>query len=140
VIAPYAILSIASALPAIFVEDATAGRGFYFFAIFNAIVYALILVVIIFRHAYENAIKPNVGLLRQGAFAAAVSTVSALSLSAHGLDGLDTMAAGAGPLKLTRLTYGPSGAGLTAVKAGKLRFEIWWDSQAATTGKKGNQS
>jgi cellulose synthase/poly-beta-1,6-N-acetylglucosamine synthase-like glycosyltransferase len=138
IIVPYAALSIASALPAILVDNVTAGRGFYFFAIFNAIVYALILVVIILRHAYENSLSPNVGLIRQSAFAAVVSTISVVSLSAHGLEGLDTMAAGAEPLKLTRLTYGPSGAGLTAVKAGKLRFEIWWDSQAETLGNKGN--
>ncbi len=129
VILPYAILSITSALPAIFVEDATAGRGFYFFAIFNAVMYALILVIIVVRHAYENAIRPNLRLLRQTAFAAAVSTVSFVSLSAHGLEGLDAMAVGAEPLKLTRLTYGPSGAGLTAVKAGRLSFGIRWESQ-----------
>ncbi len=139
IIAPYAVLSIASALPAIFVDGATAGRGFYIFAIFNAIVYALILIVIIARHAYENSIRPNVSLLRQIAFAAAVSTVSVTSLTAHGLEGLDTMAAGAEPLKLTRITYGPSGAGLTAVRAGTLRFEIWWQNPATAGRIEGSQ-
>jgi len=54
VLAPYAILSIGSALPVVLLSGIAQARGFYFFAMVNCLVYAILLVVIVVQHQREN--------------------------------------------------------------------------------------
>ena len=61
-IAPYAALSLASALPAFLVSDADYASGFYVFALANAVTYAAVFAVIVVQHARENAIGQAVAL------------------------------------------------------------------------------
>ncbi len=54
VLAPYAILSAASGLPVLFLGNIKIAFGFYVFAAFNSILYAILLLVIIVMHRREN--------------------------------------------------------------------------------------
>ena len=68
VLAPYAFLSLTSTLAVLAVSDAGDTRGFYLFAIFNAVLYSILLVVILIQHARENAVKkrPGISSVRHG--------------------------------------------------------------------------
>ena len=59
VLAPYARLSLASALPALFVSDAEYASGFYIFALANSVTYAAVFAVVVVQHARENTIRPH---------------------------------------------------------------------------------
>ena len=55
---PYALLSLVSVLPVLAIGDAGAAGGFYIFAIVNALLYALLFLVIVVRkHAPENVVR-----------------------------------------------------------------------------------
>ena len=54
VLAPYAMLSAASGLPVLFLSHIKIALGFYVFAAFNSILYAILLLVIIIMHRREN--------------------------------------------------------------------------------------
>ena len=54
VLAPYAVIVIVSALPAILITDVGNAVGYYFFTIFNSLIYTLVMAVIVFRHIYES--------------------------------------------------------------------------------------
>ena len=59
VIAPYAVLSLASILPVLLIDDAGPRGGFYIFAIINAALYAVLTLVIIVQHARENVVRAS---------------------------------------------------------------------------------
>ncbi|UVF22037.1 glycosyltransferase [Microvirga terrae] len=54
VVAPFVILSIGSALPALLLSDIQEARGFYFIALVNSVFYSLVTLTIVFMHAHEN--------------------------------------------------------------------------------------
>jgi cellulose synthase (UDP-forming) len=128
VLAPYATLSIASALPALVVADAGPASGFYVFATLNAIVYAITFAVIVVRHARENEVRRG-GHFRKPVVAFAFITLfaaPALATTKHGLEGLDSIANGTSYFSLTESTYGVAGAGLGGGGIGKLTFHFRW--------------
>lgn len=51
---PYLILALVSLLPALLVSHAGAARGYYFWSLFNAVLYLLVAVVVLGLHAWEN--------------------------------------------------------------------------------------
>jgi cellulose synthase (UDP-forming) len=128
VLAPYAFLSIASALPALLVTEAGAARGFYLFSIINALLYALILTVIVVQHERENAVKRR-SFGRRPAMAAALLAIFALPAAAtntNGAQGLEAVTFGAGRITLTERIYPVSGAG--QFSAPQVRFKPRWIS------------
>jgi cellulose synthase (UDP-forming) len=113
VVAPYAILSLASVIPALLVEDPGSAGGFYIFAIVNAIVYAIVFLVILFKHERENAVRRACAARRQAVFATIAFLVALpiAALSLRGTQGIDALAYGVASIAITQTTYSPAGAG-----------------------------
>jgi cellulose synthase (UDP-forming) len=54
VLMPYFFLSVTSSLPVIVLSDVQVAKGFYFIAALNAVMYAVLLIVVVVRHAREQ--------------------------------------------------------------------------------------
>jgi cellulose synthase/poly-beta-1,6-N-acetylglucosamine synthase-like glycosyltransferase len=129
VLMPYAALSLASALPALLLDTTAAARGFYVFASLNAALYALLLLVIVLRHATEN------GLLRRLAATPATVAQALLVLfvmagpvaatSVHGATGLEAIAWGTDELGITTVTYPVAGASQDGSGVRRLIIPDW---------------
>ncbi len=115
VLAPYAALSLVSALPALMLNGVEAARGFYVFASLNAGLYALLLLVIIIQHARENGLwrqgAPGLLVLRQASLVLVTCAAPLGAMWSRGAEGLEALAWGAEPLSVTRVTYSVAGAG-----------------------------
>lgn len=115
VLVPYVILVLASVLPVLVLSDVGDARGFYLFAILNAVIYVSLLAVIVFRHARENGwpgCALNVRPVVQGACVAVLAILPAAALGLRAPVGLEALEIGAEPVKLTRSTYSVAGAGM----------------------------
>ncbi len=128
VLAPYAVLSIASALPAIMVNDAGQSRGFFIFAIVNAVLYALLLVVIVVRHARENTVRVSTWSYRPVVAAALALLVFMPGLAGYnrGMEGLQSLAWGTGRLSLFETKFAVAGAGVGGADLQRIRFNPRW--------------
>src|SRR5262249_38927667 len=113
VLLPYAVLSLASALPAILVSDAEEASGFYLFGAVNAAIYALVFAVAVIQHARENQLKSTTSAFRpvMGAAAALLFCFPIAAARRNGLEGVNSIAWGAQYFRLTEVTYGVAGAG-----------------------------
>ncbi|WP_368517018.1 glycosyltransferase family 2 protein [Rhizobium sp.] len=92
VLAPYALLSLASILPVLSVS-AEESSGFYIFATMNAAIYTLLLLVIIVQHARENTLGTNKRFYRP-ALASALLALTALpfvGIMEHGRAGVQSL-------------------------------------------------
>jgi len=129
VLAPYALLSLVSALPAALIEDAGPGSGFYVFAVANALLYGLILVVILIGHTLESNVSQRYRsrFSIAGLAMAALLVLPAASLAQHGLEGLAAVSGGTGYFTLTEVAYTAAGAG--AASSQTIRFAPRWGSQ-----------
>lgn len=128
VLAPYAGLSIISALPVALVGDPGEARGFYVLALLNAVIYATLFVIIIVQHARENRVNFRSRRYRASLSAAFASMLCLLVLSGfnNGMNGIESLAWGAGRIKLFSETYSIAGAGLGKASIRKLRFNPQW--------------
>lgn len=128
VLMPYGILSIASVLPVLLVSDAGETRGFYIFAIINALLYTLLLLTIVIQHARENVVRVQTRTYRP-AMAASLLVLIALPGFAtveRGTEGLESLTWGTGRLRFYETTYAVSGAGLGGGELRKLTFKPHW--------------
>lgn len=128
VLIPYGFLSVVSILPVLFVENAGETRGFYIFAIINAVLYTLLLLTIVIQHARENTVRFRTRTYRP-AMAASLLILFALPGIAsveRGKEGLESLAWGTGRLRLYETTYAVSGAGLGGRELRKLTFKPHW--------------
>lgn len=128
VLAPYGILSIASVLPVLLIDDAGETRGFYIFAILNAALYALLLVVIVVQHGRENVVRSPRRSYRQAMAAGLLSLLllPGIATAKRGLDGLESLAWGAGRLSLFDEKYSVAGAGIGGAGLRKRFFRPRW--------------
>jgi cellulose synthase (UDP-forming) len=128
VLAPYAVLSLVSGLGAIAFDDAREASGFYFFAILNCVVYALLLAVIVVRHAVENDLprRPAVprAFVPQALCAGLILLPIACSV-VRGPDALETLSWGTDRLNLTTSLYSASGAGKRRELTTHLHFSLF---------------
>lgn len=133
VLLPYGLLSIASVLPALFVEDAGETRGFYIFAIINAALYTLLLLTIVIQHARENVVRSRTRTYRRALVANLFLLIAlpAFAIVERGSEGLQSLAWGAGRLRLYETRYAASGAGLGGGDLHKLTFKPRWVSDAS---------
>lgn len=100
VVMPYVALTFTSALPVIFLNSVHVAKGFFLFALANALIYAVVLAVILLQDCRENG-RP-LGIRNAAAlFSAAAITVWAMAT--HGAEGFSVLAIGADDL-LARLT------------------------------------
>jgi cellulose synthase/poly-beta-1,6-N-acetylglucosamine synthase-like glycosyltransferase len=129
VVLPYFALSLASLLPVIFLGDVGDARGFYFFAVLNALIYLLILGIIVRNHAVENNLSLWQNRSRhfgQVALAASLCLAAVVSLDLRGKAAIDAMSRGTG-VRVFREIYPISGAGMSGTRRQILRFELAWE-------------
>lgn len=136
VLAPYFALAIAAVLPVLLVEDAAKARGFYLFAILNAAIYCLLLLVIVIRHSRENAVAAGSRFYRPAITAGllAVIALPGIATAEHGKEGLEALAWGSGHLRLFEDRYAVAGAGQGGTTLRKIVFSPRWIS-APSGGK-----
>ena len=136
VIAPYVGISLTSALIVLLVDHAGAARGFYIFATYTALLYAVLTVAILVGHFRENS-GPRVALV--GAFARSAVFFALLFIPAFGAgairaaDGLRALAWGVGRVTFTEVTFGVAGAGQGKVGIPRERYKVGWRFDEAET-------
>lgn len=124
----YGVLSVASVLPALLVDDAVETRGFYIFAIFNAVLYTLLLLTILVQHARENIVRVSTTTYRPAMAAGllVLLMLPGLATYEHGKEGLESLALGSGRLSLFETRYAVSGAGSGGRELRKMTFKPRW--------------
>jgi hypothetical protein len=143
VLAPYVLLSAVSALPVLLIDNPNEARGFYVFALINAIFYAALLLIIIVQHSRENVVRMTGRTYRAGLAMsfAAILALTGLGTARNGMYGVEALALGAGRLSLVRETYSIAGAGFGEAGIRKIRFEPRWlpkaPAQASANQKDG---
>lgn len=128
VLAPYGCLSLASVLPVLLIGDAGQTRGFYIFAIVNSVIYALLLLIIVFQHGRENRVRRSRGLYRP-ALATSVLLLflmPSIATVERGKDGLESLAWGTGGVSLFTVKYSVAGAGIGGAEITKTTFNPRW--------------
>lgn len=112
VMAPYGAIALVSALPSLLVNDAAAAAGFHLFALANAVVYAGLILLIIWRHRIENRVKraPVRQRVAVAGLATLVLIVPASALSMRTLESVFVLEQGA-PVSIVRPSFSPAGAG-----------------------------
>ena len=133
VLAPYFFLAVSAALPVLFVEDAAKAKGFYLFAILNAAIYCLLLLVIVLRHSRENAVGTASRFYRPAIAAGLLAVVAlpGIATAEHGKDGLEALAWGSGHLRIFEERYAVAGAGQGGTALRKIVFRPRWISAPA---------
>ncbi len=128
VLMPYGVLSIASVLPVLFVENAGETRGFYIFATINAVLYTLLLLTIVIQHARENVVRFRTRIYRPAMAASLLGLIllPGIATVEHGKEGLESLTFGTGRLSLFETKYIVSGAGLGGGDLRKLTFRPRW--------------
>jgi cellulose synthase/poly-beta-1,6-N-acetylglucosamine synthase-like glycosyltransferase len=131
VLAPYGFLSIVSVLPVLFVSDAGETRGFYIFAIANAVLYALLLFVIVVQHGRENQVKASKRSYRPAMATSllALFLLPGIATAERGRDGIEALAWGTGRLSLFEVKYSVAGAGIGGPGLSRTTFNPRWLSQ-----------
>jgi cellulose synthase/poly-beta-1,6-N-acetylglucosamine synthase-like glycosyltransferase len=133
VLMPYGILSIISTLPVLLVQNAGETRGFYIFAIINAVLYTLLFLTIVVQHARENIVRIRTRAYRPAMAASLLALVvlPGFATFEHGKEGLEALAWGAGRLRLYETRYAVSGAGVGSGELRTLTFKPRWLPAAA---------
>ena len=125
---PYGILAVASVLPVLLIEDATETRGFYIFAIFNAVLYTLLLLTILVQHARENVVRVRTAIYRPAMAASLLLLVMLPSLATYerGKEGLESLAWSSSRLSLFETKYRVAGAGSGGRDLRTMTFNPRW--------------
>ncbi|RNF35869.1 N-acetylglucosaminyltransferase [Paracoccus methylarcula] len=135
VLAPYGVLAIISALPVLLVADASINsRGFYVFAIANALIYTLLLFVIVIQHARENAVRCRSWLYRP-ALAVSLLVLAILpgfAVFERGRDGVEALSWGAESFSLFDYRYSVAGAGVGGRDLYRTVFHPRWRANPAS--------
>ncbi|CDM61734.1 MULTISPECIES: glycosyltransferase family 2 protein [Rhizobium] len=135
VLAPYGFLALTSVLPVLLVPNASdATRGFYVFAIFNAAIYALLLLVIVVQHARENRVRYRTRIYRPALAASLLALVTLPGLAAveHGRDGVEALAWGTRSFSLFDDHFSVAGAGIGGKNVHKTVFNPRWRGYAGS--------
>lgn len=114
VIAPYVVLSLSAGGTAWFVDNPGTAAGFYIFNLINAGIYALLVLLLIVRHAIEGRKRPLSFSLSGLASVLSVAAMASIIYSAaakNGPIGLHTMNMGITAFTLTEIVFAPAGAG-----------------------------
>lgn len=133
VLAPYGFLAIVSILPVLLIPDAgDKSRGFYIFAILNALIYAVLLFVIVFQHARENRVRYSSWLYRPALATVLVVLVSlpTLATAERGQDGIEALAWGTRSFTLFEDRFSVAGAGVGGRDLHRTVFKPRWRDAA----------
>lgn len=126
--APYVLIALGSALPALLVTDADASRGFYLFAIINSLFYTTLILIILVRHGRENRVKAASRFYRPAVAAGVLSMIALPAFAAvlHGRESIEVLAWGAKHLQLFEERYSAAGAGVGRTELRKTTFRPHW--------------
>ena len=113
IVAPYALISLFSALPVVLIENAQFASGFYIFALTNALIYGAIYLLSLMKHQREKQVSSYSPSYRLGTVIASliVLAASVSGIELRGLRGLDAVTYGIPYFELTDRTFPVSGAG-----------------------------
>ncbi|MDH6231598.1 cellulose synthase (UDP-forming) [Mesorhizobium soli] len=133
VLLPYCVVALASILPVLFIEDAHQNRGFYVFAIINAVFYLVLLLTIVIQHARENTVRVQARSYRPALAACVAGLVSLTSLATveRGLAGVEALTWGTTSFRLFDSRYSAAGAGVDGRKQRKIIFNPHWQANDA---------
>lgn len=128
IVAPYAIISLFSALPVIIVNNAQFASGFYIFALTNALIYGAIYLLSLMKHQREKRVSRYAPSYRIGTAIAALSVVVVIvsGMELRGLRGVDAVIYGNPYFELTDRTFPVSGAGQGGGGAWSVTFNPHW--------------
>lgn len=135
VLAPYGFLAILSILPVLLIPDASDNsRGFYVFAIVNAVIYALLLFVIVLQHARENTVRYRTRVYRPALAASLLALVAlpTFATAERGRDGIEALAWGTQSFSLFEDRFSVAGAGVGGRDVHKTIFNPRWRTNAPT--------
>lgn len=136
VLAPYGFLAIFSILPVLLIPDASDNsRGFYVFAIINALIYAVLLFVIVFQHARENTVRYRSWAYRPALATSLLALVALPSVATveRGRDGIEALAWGTTSFTLFDDRFSVAGAGVGGRDIHKTIFNPRWRRNAASS-------
>lgn len=128
VLAPYAMLSLVSILPVLFVTAGEETGGFYIFAIMNAAIYTTLLLVILLQHARENTVSTNKRFYRP-ALASGLLALTALPFAGiieHGHEGVQSLAWNTNGYALFDDRFSVAGAGIGGRGLHRLVLNPHW--------------
>jgi hypothetical protein len=128
VLAPYFIVSLLSSAAVLMIRDAGSAKGFYILAALNAFTYASVLTAISLTQWLTSRVKNRIGSIASFAQLGAAVLLYApivLAMQHHGLQGLQGLSFGAGPLEIVKTTYKISGADQGSGEE-LLTFEPHW--------------
>jgi cellulose synthase (UDP-forming) len=128
VLAPYGLLSLGSIMPVLLIGDAGKAGGFYIFAIVNALLYAILMLVIVVQHARENTVRAARRSYRSALAASLLGLIvlPGVATAERGMNGIESLGWGAGRLSLIEYRYSVAGAGLARDELRKARFNPRW--------------
>lgn len=128
VLAPYAMLSLVSILPVLFVNAGQEAGGFYIFAIMNAAIYTTLLLVILLQHARENTVIANKRFYRP-ALASGLLALTALpfvGVIERGREGVQSLAWNTDGYALFDDRFSVAGAGIGGRGLHRLVLNPHW--------------
>jgi cellulose synthase/poly-beta-1,6-N-acetylglucosamine synthase-like glycosyltransferase len=128
VLTPYAALSAASIIPVLLIDNPGETPGFYIFGIVNAVLYALLLVTIVVKHARENTLKVTRRCYRPAMAAAllVLFVLPGIATVERGAQGLEALTWGAGRISLFEAKYTAAGAGVGGAALRRVKFNPRW--------------
>ena len=135
VLVPYGIIALGSVFAVLFVTDAGESRGFYLFAIFNSVIYAVLMIVVLVRHSLENKVRMTSVYYRSAVLATILSLVvlPGIATAERGRESLEVLALGAKHVRLFDERYLVSGAGVGGSSLRITIFRPHWRSETSTT-------
>ena len=139
VLAPYAVISLISALTPLAIHHVGNARGYYMFTTCNALLYAALTLTIVTVHCREV----GVALLGGSAKVVAPALLAALlfvppvaAAATRGAEGLEALAFGVGRVTFSEYVYAVAGAGQGRVGVRRIRFAIHWAREDPTRSDK----
>lgn len=127
VLVPYVAVSLSSAGTAWAVGDPGTAAGFYIFCLATALIYALLVALVVYRHARENGISLFPRSAPLGAALISIALMGSTIFGAaytNGPKGLAAINVGISAFTLTETRFSVSGAGRTTEPT--IRFKPKW--------------
>lgn len=132
VVAPYALISLASGLAAFAIHDIHVANGYYLLAALNAAIYGLVFTIILVSHRRENRVEQRgAPWLARMAAIAVLTTFPLAATAQHGLEILDAVAWHSN-VQFTETRFSVAGAGMGKTVQRRLSFNIQWPGVGAS--------
>jgi cellulose synthase (UDP-forming) len=135
VIAPYIGLAGLCAAAVALASEAAAAQGFYVFAAINLSIYLSLTVLIVIRHAIENALPlmpQSRGLWLATAMGLAICITGGMQAGSHGLRSLEALSHGQTFISFSQSQFAVAGAGVGGGKTRIVKFRLRWNGFGST--------